>query len=146
MKQSLFLFLFIAFSKISYSQNLKQSIDYQYYRDDKSYYAFELFKDVKNVFGDQLMLNFTSNSDFKKIDKIYVKAGELEVKLKFKWRAETVVSDNPEQKFYPISFDSKDLEDKKMACDALIIFKLDNGFSYSLPFNTCGIKEWIAKN
>ncbi|TCD00627.1 hypothetical protein EZ449_20495 [Pedobacter frigidisoli] len=146
MKTALFLFAFMAFGKMGYCQQVKQSIDYQYFRDDKSYYAFELFKNSNNGMDDQLMINFTSNSSFKKIEKIYVKAGEVELRLKFKVREETVKSDNPEQKFYPIVFNGKDLENKKLPCNAQIIFKLDNGTSYSLPFSTCNVIEFIAKN
>ena len=145
MKIALFLFAFVAFGKIAYSQQTKQSIDYQYFRDEKSYYAFELFKNA--VMGDdQLMINFTANIPFKKIEKIYVTAGENEVKLKFKIREEVIKSDNPEQKFYPIVFSSKDLEDKKISCEAQIIFKLDNGQLYKLPFSTCNVIEFLANN
>lgn len=146
MKTSLFIFLFLALSKLSYGQQLKQSIDYQYYRDAKNYYAFELFKEAKNLEDNMLMLNFTSNVNFNKIDKIFIKSGEVELKLKFKAREEIVRSDNPEQKFYPISFNRKDLIDKNIPCEATIIFKMDNGIQYILPFNACNIRELIAKN
>jgi len=145
MKTSIIIFFFLALGKISYGQ-LKQSIDYQYYRDDKSYYAFELFKDIKNLEDNQLMINFTSNTNFSKIDKISIISGALEFKLKFKDRADVVHSDNPEQKFYPISISKKDLMDKKIPCEAIIIFKMDNGTQFSLPFYACSIKDFIAKN
>jgi len=145
MKTALFLFAFITLGKIVYSQQTKQSIDYQYFRDEKSYYAFELFKNAGQT-SDQLMINFTANTSFKKIEKVYLKAGDTELKLKFRHREETLKSDNPDQKFYPIVFYSKDLEDKKLACNAQIVFKLDNGSTYILPFNTCDVIEFIAKN
>lgn len=146
MKTSLLIFILLALGKLSHSQQLRQSIDYQYYRDDKSYYAFELFKDVKNMEDNQLMLNFISNVSFDKIDKIYIKSGNVELKLRFKKRDEIIHSDNPEQKFYPISFNIKDLTDKKIPCEATITFKMEGGFQYTLPFNACSIKEFIAKN
>lgn len=146
MKTALLLFAFIAIGKMAYCQQAKQSIDYQYFRDDKNYYAFELFKNSNNGMDDQLMINFTSNSNFKKVEKIYLRAGGVELKLKFKLREETVKSDNPEQKFYPIVFDGRDLADEKLPCNAQIIFKLDNGTTYSLPFSTCSVIEFIAKN
>lgn len=146
MKTSLFLFLLIAFGKVTYSQQIKQSIDYQYFRDDKSYFAFELFKDGSNGMEDQLNINFTSSSTFTKIDKIYIKAGVVELKLKFKIRDEKVKSDNPELKSYPIMFNSKDLDSKQLGCNAQIIFKLDNGALFTLPFTACNIKQFLAKN
>lgn len=146
MKTFLFAFIFIALGKVSYCQQLKQSIDYQYYRDDKSYYAFELFKEVKNTEDNQLLLNFTSNAHHNKIDKIYIKSGDVELRLKFKVRTETIHSDNPEQKFYPISFNKNELVDKKIQCEATIIFKMEGGIQYALPFNTCNLKELMAKN
>lgn len=146
MKTSLLIFILLALGKLSHSQQLRQSIDYQYYRDDKSYYAFELFKDVKNTEDNQLMLNFISNVSFDKIDKIYIKSGNVELKLRFKKRDEIIRSDNPEQKFFPISFNIKDLTDKKIPCEATITFKMEGGFQYKLPFNACSIKEFIAKN
>lgn len=146
MKTTLLFFALIAFGTIAYSQQTKQSIDYQYFRDDKSYYAFELFKDNSSGMDSHLMINFTANSSFKKIDKVYLKAGEAELKLKFKLREETVKSDNPEQKFYPIIFEARDLADKNFPCDAKIVFKLDNGTTYTLPFSTCSVIEFIAKN
>ncbi|MCZ4243754.1 hypothetical protein [Pedobacter punctiformis] len=146
MKTSLFILVFLAFGKITYGQQLKQSIDYQFHREGKNYYAFELFKDAKDLNNNQLMLNFISSANFKKVDKILIKAGEVEVKLKFKLREEKVNSDNPEQRFYPIVFDLKSLTDKKMECNAQIIFKLDDGSSLTLPFTTCSIKELVVKN
>lgn len=146
MKITLLIFALITFGKISYSQQTKQSIDYQYFRDDKNYYAFEVFKDNGKGINDYLMMNFTTNTNYKKIEKIYLKAGETELKLKFKLREEAVKSDNPEQKFYPIIFDAKDLIVKNFPCDAQIIFKLDNGMSYTLAFNTCIVIASIGKN
>ncbi|RZK19049.1 MAG: hypothetical protein EOO86_08555 [Pedobacter sp.] len=146
MKTALLFFALATLGKISYSQQTKQSIDYQYFRDDKSYYAFEVFKDNANGMDDHLMINFTANTSYKKIEKIYLKSGETELKLKFKLREESIKSDNPEQKFYPIIFDAKDLSGKNFPCDAQIIFKLDNGMSYTLPFSTCSVIEFIAKN
>lgn len=146
MKSSLFILLFIALSKITYAQNVKQSIDYQFHREGKTYYAFELFKDPKDLNNDQLMLNFTSSANFNKVDKILVKSAGTEFKLKYKVRDEQVKSDNPEQKFFPIVIDYKSLAEKKLECDAEIIFKMDDGTLLALPFNTCSIKQLLAKS
>ena len=146
MKSSLLILLFIAFTKICFAQNTKQSIEYQYHRDGKNYYAFELFKETKNSNNDQLMLNFIYNAPFKKVEKVLIKTADVEFKLKFKVREEQVKSDNPEQKFYPITIDYKSLAEKKLECEVQIIFKLDDGSSLVLPFNTCTIREFIAKN
>ncbi len=136
MKTILYIFLLTLYATIANAQQSKTRIDYQYYRDDKSYYAYDLFTYPASA-GNQLMLNFTTNSDFKKIEKIYIIAADVEIKLKFKQRDEIIKSDNPEQKFYPVAFELKDLLNKKLDCKARIVFKLDNGISYSLPFNGC---------
>ncbi|WP_316796284.1 hypothetical protein [Pedobacter agri] len=146
MKNTILLFTIILIGQLAYSQQNKQSIDYQYFRDNTNYYAFELFTIDNKVVNNQLMINFTANVNFKKIDKVYLKSGETELKLKFKVREEVVKSDNPEQKFYPIIFDAKDLIDRKIPCEAEIVFKLDTGLSYILPFNTCNAIKYIAKN
>lgn len=145
MKTAIFLFLFVSLTKISFGQQLKQSIDYQYYRDDKNYYAFELFKNQSSN-NNELMLNFISNSAFKKIDKIYIRTGAKEIKVKFKIRDEAVSSDNPEFKFYPIVFNSAALLIKEVECEARISFKMDNGLVYTLPFNICAVNEQLAQN
>ncbi|WP_316803487.1 hypothetical protein [Pedobacter nototheniae] len=146
MKPYLLLLLFIVSGKITFAQNVKQSIDYQFNREGKNYYAFELFKNNKDSNNDYLMLNFTSNSSFKKIDKILIKTTDSEFKLKFKVREEQVKSDNPGQKFYPIVIDYKSLSVQKLNCDAQIIFKLDDGSSLALPFNICSIKQILSRN
>lgn len=144
MKTSLITFLFIALSKICFAQQ-KQSLDYQYYRDDKKYYAFELYRNT-SLLDDKLMLNFVSNGNYKKIERIYLKEGATETKLKFKTREEIIKSDDPEQKFYPIIFSSKDLENKKTACELQIVFKLDDGSILTLPFSICTIFEQLDKS
>lgn len=136
MKISLLIGFFIALSNLCLAQQSKQNIDYQYYRDANTYYAFELFKNTSAA-DDNLMLNFVSNSNYKKIEKIYLKQGTVEFKLKFKVRVDTVNSDNPELKFYPISFILKDLDEKNICCDAQIVFKLDNSSVLTLPFSIC---------
>ncbi|WP_231424399.1 hypothetical protein [Pedobacter sp. Leaf250] len=146
MKNTILLFTIILIGQLAYSQQNKQSIDYQYFRDNTNYYAFELFTIDNKAVNNQLMINFTANVNFKKIDKVYLKSGETELKLKFKVREEVVKSDNPEQKFYPIIFDAKDLIDRKIPCEAEIVFKLNTGLSYILPFNTCNAIKYIAKN
>ncbi|WP_316760475.1 hypothetical protein [Pedobacter aquatilis] len=144
MKTSLIIFFFIVLSKMCFAQQ-KQSLDYQYYRDDNKYYAFELYKNA-SLLDDKLMLDFVSNGNYKKIDRIYLKEGGIETKLKFKSREEIIKSDNPEQKFYPIMISSKDLESKKTACEIQIVFKLDNGSILTLPFNICAIFEQLDKS
>lgn len=136
MKNILFVLFLILSGTIANAQQSKTSIDYQYYRDDKSYYAYDLFCYPASP-GNQLMLNFTTNTASNKIEKIYITAADVEIKLKFRQRDEVIKSDNPEQKFYPIAFELKDLLDKKLDCRARIVFKLDNGITYSLPFNAC---------
>lgn len=138
MKTLIGLLLCFVLSNVAYAQ--KKNIDYQYYREGKVYYAFSLFKVADNGNTDELQLDFTTKAKFNKVEKISVKAGAIELKLKFKIREETVKSDNPEQKFYPIVFNSKDITDKNLGCEAQITFKLDNGESYTLPFNACLIK------
>jgi len=135
----------MAFTKLSFGQQLKKSIDYEYFRDEKSYYAFELFKDSSSR-DDLMLLNFTSNVAFKKVDKIYIQKGAKEIKLKFKTREDIVSSDNPELKFYPIVFNARDLNIKEIGCEAKIIFKTDNGFTYTLPLILCPVIEETAKN
>ncbi|WP_316829424.1 hypothetical protein [Pedobacter aquatilis] len=144
MKTSLFIGLLILLTKLSFGQQVKQNIDYQYYRDDKSYYAFELFR---NIADDKAIvnLNFTTNTAFKKIDKIYITNGVKEVKLKFKTRSDVVESDNPELKFHAISLNIKDLANKEIDCEAKIVFKLDNGLIYTLPFSRCNLDEQLTQ-
>ncbi|MNT88647.1 hypothetical protein D3C72_2292370 [compost metagenome] len=86
------------------------------------------------------MLDFSTKSKFNKIEKITVTAGSVEVKLKFKVRTDSIQSDNTEQHFYPVVFNAKDISEKGLGCDGQITFKLDNGESYTLPFNACLIK------
>jgi hypothetical protein len=146
MRTSLFIIALIILSKVSFAQQVKKNIDYQYFRDDKKYYAYELYKDFNALKTDQLLLNFTSNSSFKKIEKIYVKTEKSEVKIRFKQRAETLTSDNPELKFYPVTFSINDLKEKNIGCDAQIFFKLDNGELLILPFSMCMIEDQLSKN
>lgn len=129
------LFCFVL-ANAAYSQ--KKNIDYQYFREGKTYYAFSLFSDAK-VPG-ELLLDFTTKSKFSKIDKITVISGGVKVKLKFKLRADSIQSDNAEQRFYPVVFNAKDIAEKQLGCEGQINFKLDNGESYTLPFNACLIK------
>ncbi|MGM9475962.1 hypothetical protein ACS5PU_06010 [Pedobacter sp. GSP4] len=138
MKTFVTLFALVVLANLAYGQ--KKNIDYQFFRDTKQYYAFELFKNADSEKTGELMLNFTTNDSFTKIEKILIKAGAVEVKLKFKQRAEAVKSDNPEQKFYPVIFSEKEITDKNLGCEAQIVFKLDNGLSYTLPFNACLLK------
>lgn len=127
----------LVIANVAYSQ--KKNIDYQYFRAGKTYYAFSLFSDAAKAPG-ELMLDFTTKSKFNKIEKISVKAGAVEVKLKFKVRTDSIQSDNPEQKSYPVVFNAKDITEKELGCEGQITFKLDNGETYTLPFNACLIK------
>lgn len=146
MKTSLFISILLIFCKVSFAQQVKKNIDYQYFRDDKTYYAYELYQDVNNIKTDQLQLNFTSNSLYKKIEKIYIKTEKSEVKIRFKQRMETLTSDNPELKFYPVNFRLNDLKGKNIGCEAQIFFKLDTGELLVLPFSMCLIEEQLSKN
>lgn len=138
MKVLIGLLLSFALATTAYGQ--KKNIDYQYFREGKTYYAFSLFSDATKAQADELLLDFTTKARFGKIEKVLIKAGGIEVKLKFKPRADSIQSDNAEQKFYPIVFNAKDIVDKHLDCDGQITFKLDNGESYTLPFNACLIK------
>ncbi|KLT64227.1 hypothetical protein [Pedobacter sp. BMA] len=136
MKHILYTLLLILSGTIANAQQRKISIDYQYFRDVKNYYAYDLFR-YSGSPDNQVMLNFTTNAAFKKIEKIYIVAGDVEIKLKFRQRDEVVKSDNPEQKFYPVAFDIDNLLENKLDCQSRIVFKLDNNISYTLPFNGC---------
>ncbi|QIL42095.1 hypothetical protein G7074_24205 [Pedobacter sp. HDW13] len=131
-----FLFCF-ALANTAYCQ--KKQLDYQYFREGKTYYAFSLFSDTTNA-PRALLLDFTTKSKFNKIEKISVTAGSIEVKLKFKVRTDSIQSDNTEQRSYSVVFNAKDIAEKQLGCDGQITFKLDNGESYTLPFNACLIK------
>lgn len=146
MKITFTLIALLFVSHIAFSQANKQSIDYQYFRDAKDYYAFELFKDQNTITTTFVKLNFTTNAVFNKIEKIYLKSGEKEIKIQFKKRDDEVKSDNEKQKTYPIIFDWKDLLDKNISCESQFIFKLDNGFTYTLPINICMVTAQINKN
>lgn len=145
MKSSLLLFVCLIITKFLYSQQIKQKIDYQYFRDAKEYYAFESYIDLNDADKDKIYLNFSSNIIFNQIEKIFIKVGEIETKLKFKTRNDTVKSDNAEIKFYPIMFSVENLN-LKLDCDATILFKLNNGLILSLPFNTCNYNKTITKH
>lgn len=145
MKKSLLFIILLSLSKLLLAQNVKQQIDYQYFRDDKSYYAFELYKELNAESTDLIKLNFSSNSIFKKVDKIYITSNLTDIKIKFRQREEKIDSDNPEMKFYPLVLSLKELKSKDISCDAVITFKLDNGYSLSLPFSMCNISEQLAR-
>lgn len=146
MKKPFLLFVFILPGGWAYSQQTKRTIDYQYFRNENSYYAYELFKNTDAAQNNQLMINFSVNVNYKKVDKIYIKSKDIESKLKFKEREETVITDNPEQKFFPIVFNGDDLVAMKLPCETQIIFKPDNGLKYTLPLNYCNIIEFMKKN
>jgi len=146
MKKFFLTVVFILTSGWAYSQQTKRTIDYQYFRNENSYYAYELFKNNDAEKNNQLMINFSVNVNYKKVDKIYIKSKDIEFKLKFKERGETVKTDNPEQKFFPIIFNGDDLVAMKLPCETQIIFKLDNGLQYTLPLNNCNIIEFMKKN
>jgi len=134
-----FICLLFCFVLVNTAYSQKKNIDYQYFREGNTYYAFSLFSDATKAPGD-LMLDFITKSKLNKIEKISVIAGGVEVKLKFSVRDDSVQSDNPEQKFYPVIFSASDISTKKLSCDGQIIFKLNTGASYTLPFNACLIK------
>ncbi|KIA96492.1 hypothetical protein OC25_01685 [Pedobacter kyungheensis] len=137
MKTLICLLFGLVLANTAYSQ--KKNIDYQYFREGKTYYAFSLFSDAVKAPGN-LMLDFTTKAKFSKIEKISLKAGGVEVKLKFGVRTDLIQSDNPEQKAYPVIFNASDIIAKNLSCDGQITFKLDNGETYTLPFNACLIK------
>lgn len=146
MKTILLFCTLIVIGTCAKAQQSKQNLDYQYFRDTKNFYAFELFKDLRNGDKSELKLNFSANESFSKIDKIYLKDEVNEIKLSFKPREEVIKTDNPNQKYYPIVFDSRILENKKLSCEAKMVFVLDNGSKYSLPFNVCAIKTALAQH
>ena len=137
MKTLICLLFGLVLANAAYSQ--KKNIDYQYFREGKTYYAFSLFSDAAKAPGN-LMLDFTTKAKFSKIEKISLKAGAVEVKLKFSVRTDVIQSDNPEQKSYPVVFSAKDITERELGCDGQITFKLDDGETYTLPFNACLIK------
>ena len=144
MKKYYFLFAFLLIGKFSFSQQTKKIIDYQYQRDGKSYFAFEIYKNLSDTNSDKLNLNFSSNSQYSKVEKVVVKIGDDETKLSFKFNDQQNISDNKEIKNYLITIDKKDLF-KITACNATIIFKLDNGLIFSLPFSPCAYKSVLAQ-
>lgn len=145
MKTTIILLFCLISAKFSMAQQARQTIDYEYFRDDKQHYAFELFKNTSSK-DDVLMLNFASNGTLSKIDKIHILKGAEEIKLKFKMRQDVVSSDNPELKFYPIMFSKKELEEKVLGCEAKVRFKMDNGIIYTLPLVLCNTTESGLKN
>lgn len=141
-KTFLFTVLILCSTLLSAQKNI--SIDYQYQREKDIYYAFELLITESFDADGQLHINFTVNKAFNKVQKITLTSASSASKLEFESREGPVKSDNPELKHYPLSINWNDL-DKKLDCETQITFKLDNGDVYTLPFDVCKIKEFLAK-
>ena len=122
-----------------------KNIDYQYYRDDKTYYAYEIYKSLSSK-DNLLYLNFSINKPFKKVEKVYLQQGSKEYKVKIKVNDKTASSDNPEIKFYSLIINPADCLNENISCNTTIVFKLDNDEIFLLPFNKCLIAESLAKN
>lgn len=144
MKKYFFLLAFICVAKVSFSQQNKKNIDYQYLRAGSSYVAFKIFKDLKDNNPDKFNLNFTANAQYHKVEKILIKVGDQEKKLNFEVNDQHIISDNSDLTNYPVTIYIKDLA-KIVDCTATITFKLDNGSSYSLPFFPCKYNAELAK-
>ncbi|WP_231459609.1 MULTISPECIES: hypothetical protein [unclassified Pedobacter] len=144
MKSTILLLFLVVATKISFAQNAKKNIDYQYHRDGKIYYAYEIYKNpasAETIF----YLNFSASKTFNKIEKIYLKEGKVTEKLKFKMNDITIKNDNKELKFYAIILNSSDINKENISCNPKIIFKLDDESVYELPFQKCVIVEQLAK-
>jgi len=146
MKKLFLIFASILFTHTAFCQITKQSIDYQYFRDTKDYYSFELFKIISQSNASVMLLNFSSNANYDKIEKIYIKSGDRDYRLPFKHSEEIAKSDNPKLKNYAVSFNASEFMDKRTLCKAQLIFKLDNGINYTLPLNLCDITDLISKH
>ncbi|WP_421943682.1 hypothetical protein [Pedobacter sp.] len=145
MKSSILIFFCLFLAKLCSSQSVVKNIDYQYYRDDKTYYAFEIYRNPTST-ESLLYLNFSTNKAFKKVEKVYLLQGSKEHKLKIKVNDKTASSDNPEVKFYSLIINPSDFISEDTSCNTTIVFKLDDGATFSLPFNKCLITESLAKN
>ena len=145
MKNAFLIIAFIFCHKFLFAQQNK-SIDYQYSREEGKYFAFELLIDDNFKTNKKLLINFATNSAFEKLGKITLLSGKEELKLKFKPREESIKSDNPELKFYPVTVDWNVLKQSQLGCEAQIIFKSDKGDAYALPFNLCKISELLDKD
>lgn len=145
MKLSLLIISCVLLTKFSLAQSTLKKIDYEYYRDEKSYYAYEIYGNQTST-ENFLYLNFPINKPFKKVEKIYLLQGNKEHKLKIKVNDKTASSDNPEIKFYSLKVNPSDFFNNDINCNTTIVFKLDDGKLYSLPFNKCLINESLAKN
>ncbi|MCX2574326.1 hypothetical protein [Pedobacter sandarakinus] len=143
MKMRFIIFVLMLIAEFAHSQT-KQQLDYQYFRDDKVYYAYELFRNTTGT-NRQLMLDFTVNVAFKKIQKVYLISNKSEIKVAFEIRNEVLKSDNPSQHSFPMAMD-KDFDISIVPCDAKIVFVLDNKESYPLPFSACAVTDLLIKS
>ncbi|MDN3585734.1 hypothetical protein QWY86_03590 [Pedobacter aquatilis] len=134
----------LVLAKFCLAQSLTKSIDYQYFRDDKTYYAYSISRNITP--SDKLLfIDFCINKPFKKIEKICLIEGGKEYKLKITTNNKTASSDNPEIRFYSLIINSVDLIKEHIKCESIIAFKLDDATVVSLPFNKCLIIESLNK-
>ncbi|TDG35663.1 hypothetical protein EZJ43_11615 [Pedobacter changchengzhani] len=140
MKKYLILLALTMITTVLFAQQSNKVIDYQYLRDGKSYCAFEIYKSNADTNSDRVNLSFTANAEYSKVEKISIKTGDQQIKISFKVNDQTNSSDKKDLKSYQITIDKKDLL-KIEDCDAKIVFKLDNGQTYSLPFYACKYKS-----
>jgi len=122
-----------------------KNIDYQYYRDDKIYYAYDIYRNPTSA-ENLLYLNFSVNKAFKKVEKVYLMQGSKEYKIKFTINDKTASADNPEIRFYSMIIYPSDFLKENISCNTNIVFKLDDGEIFSLPFNKCLIAESLTKS
>jgi len=145
MKSLLLIFFCLFLAKLCSAQSAVKNIDYQYYRDDKTYYAYEIYRNPTST-ENLLYLNFSINKAFKKVEKVYLMQGNKEYRLKITANDKTASSDNPEIRFYSLIINSSEFLNANINCNTSIVFKLDASEIFSLPFNKCLITESLAKN
>ncbi|WP_443947321.1 hypothetical protein ACJVDH_09450 [Pedobacter sp. AW1-32] len=133
------IFLIFTLNQV-FAQEKPLDVDYQYVREAKKYYAYQLSKSETYTADKLASIRFSGNFTFKKIEKILIFAEGAKFNLRFSVSEENTTTDNAEQHFASLIFNTDQLKKTASICDAKIHFILDDGNTYVLPFNVCLLK------
>jgi len=133
------IFLIFTLNRV-FAQEKPLDVDYQYVREAKKYYAYQLSKSETYTADKLASIKFSGNFAFKEIEKILIFAEGAKFSIRFSVSEENMTTDNAEQHFASLDFNTDQLKKITSICDAKIHFILDNDNTYILPFNPCLLK------
>lgn len=142
--KALLIVLLFSISNLAKAQKIdKKVIDYQYFRDESNYYAFEIFKDSSINKPNEVKLTFTWKGATDLIEKLTLKTDQKDWTISFNARKDLIKTDNKELNTIGLIFNYANVL-KAEGCEAKLVFKLKSGSIYALPFNVCTFKSNVV--